>query len=487
MKRIIPYIVSALTALMLTMPVSAQQIMEGEAEVKNLSVKRNSSQVEVKMDVDVSELNVGADETLILTPVIEKGSNRVELPAIEIMGRRAWLYWLRGGEQTVTDSPLYADREAKRAERKAGKKQSIPYSTTLAYESWMKSANVVIKQGSCGCDESVLALGDSPLSRILHEPYLPKYVLSFVEPAPEPIKVRDESHSAFVNFMVDKYDILEDYKSNKTELASIVNSIEKVKEDKDLTITSITIQGWASPEATEQHNKRLSENRANSLADYVAQKTSFDRSQIVAEGCGEDWKGLLELVEAEKNLLKRDEVLAIINKAGLTLDEKDKQLKALIPETIYQRMMNEMYPKLRRNDYRIVYNVRNFNLEEARQLVDTDPRKLSLGELYKVAGSYTKGSKEYNHVLEVAAKTYPDKVPAAVNAAATLIEKGDYNGALTLLSKADPSDANVLLATGLAYAKAGDINKAREAWSKAADKGNAEAKHNLAELAKSLE
>lgn len=472
---------------MLTLPLSAQQIMEGEAEVKNLSVTRSASRVDVKMDIDVSSLNVGADETLVLTPVIEKGDKSVELPAVEIMGRRAWIYWKRNGEQNVTSSPLYADREAKRAERKAGKKQSIPYATNIAYESWMKSANVVIKQGSCGCDEQLLALGDSPLSRILHEAYKPQYMMSFMEPAPEPTKIRYESHSAYINFKVDKYDILEDYKSNKSELASIINSIERVEQDKDLTITSITIEGWASPEATEQHNKRLSENRANSLADYVAQKTDIERSHIEAIGCGEDWKGLRELVVAEQNLLNKDKVMAIIDNANLTLDQKDKQLKELIPETIYQRMMNEMYPKLRRNDYRIVYNVRNFNLEEARQLVDKDPLKLSLNELYKVAGSYPKGSAEYNHVMEVAAKTYPTQNAAAVNAAAVMIEKGDANGALAVLSKADQSDATVLLAMGMAYAKAGDVKKAREAFSKSADKGNAEAKHNLAELAKSLE
>ena len=45
---------------MLTLPVSAQQIMEGEAEVKNLSVTRSGSRVDVKMDIDVSSLNVGS-------------------------------------------------------------------------------------------------------------------------------------------------------------------------------------------------------------------------------------------------------------------------------------------------------------------------------------------------------------------------------------------------------------------------------------------
>ena len=487
MKRTILYIIGVVASVAaMSFEASAQQIMEGQAEVKNLSVTRTGSSVKVDMSVDISSLNVGADETLVLTPVIQKGDKEVAMPSIEIMGRRAWLYWLRNGEKSVTSQPAYAEREAKRAERKAGEKQSVAYSANVAYEQWMKSANVVIKEGSAGCSD-LIALGDSKLQRILHEAYNPKYLLAFVEPKPEPVKVRDESHSAYINFKVDKFDILEDYKTNAKELASIIGSIERVEHDRDLTITSIRIEGWASPEATQAHNKRLSTNRANSLADYVAAKTDIERSHIEAEGMGEDWAGLRELVAAEKSLKSQAEVLAIIDNKSLTEDQKDNRLKAMVPAAIYERLMNEMYPKLRRNDYRIIYNVRNFNTEEARKLIDSDPRKLSLGEMYKVAGSYAKGSADYNHIMEVAAKTYPTEVAAAVNAAGVMLGKGDANGAMAVLSKSDQSDVNVQVAMGYAYAKAGNADKAREWWQKAADKGSADAKHNLAELAKSLE
>ena len=229
--------------------------------------------------------------------------------------------------------------------------------------------------------------------------------------------MRDERLTAYINFKVDKYDILENFGNNKHELAAMVNSIQKVDQDADLTITSITIEGWASPEATELHNQLLSQNRANSLADYVSKSTGISRATIEAIGRGEDWAGLREMVVATPGLLEQQKVLEIIDRADLTLDQKDKQLSELIPPTIYRRLMDEMYPKLRRNDYQIVYNVRNFNIDEARALIDSDPEKLSLGEMYKVAGSYAKGSADYNHIMEVAAKTYPAEVAAAVNAA----------------------------------------------------------------------
>lgn len=470
--------------MLLSVSVSAQQIVEGTGEVKNLTTNRANGRLTIDMDIDISNIEVGADETLILTPAIEKNGNSLELPSVEIMGRRAYMYYRRNEEIPVTNNPFYAERIAKRAERKAGQKQTVDYTATVPFAEWMRGSTVVVKEGSCGCDQTPIALGDNNVGRVLHEIYYPQYIISFVEPEPEPIKVRAESHSAYINFKVDRYEILENYKSNNTELASIVNSIEKVKDDDDLTITSITIEGWASPEATEQHNKILSENRANSLADYVTKKTAIARDDIHAIGRGEDWINLKTIVEGT-TILSKDKILEIINSSA-TLDQKDQQLNDLVPPTIYQRLLGEIYPRLRRNDYRIEYNVRNFNIEEAKALVDSDPRKLSVGELYKVAGTYEKGSKEYNHVMAVAAKTYPSVVAAAVNQASLLMAEKKYAEALDVLSKSDQNDARILAAQGYAYINMGDQAKAKAAWEKAAAKGQADAKHNLEELDKHL-
>lgn len=466
-------------------PAAAQQIMDGEAEIRDLKVNDDGKTISINMAVDVTTLDVGGDETLILTPVIENKGRSVELPAIEIMGRRAYIHYLRRDEQTISDNAAYVDRVARRSQRLEGQ-QIIPYSATITSEKWMRNASIGMREESCGCDDTPLALGTSPLAVNVYTPYVPQYMLAFVEPDPEPVKTREESLTAYVNFMVDKHDILTDYKDNASELASIVESIERVDNDSDLTITSITIDGWASPEAPEAYNLALSERRAAALADYMAANTDVERAKITATGRGEDWVNLRKRVVETPKLLDQDKVLAIIDDESMSLDEKDAALERLIPPTIYQRLMNEMYPSLRRNDYHIIYNVRNFDVEEARALLDSDPEKLSLSEMYRVAGLYEKGSAEYNHVLEVAARTYPTQVAAAVNAAARLIEAGDYDGALSLLEKA-PNDARVLNARGLAYARGGDADNARRMWTEAAKLGSAEAEHNISELDKSLE
>lgn len=478
---------SIVASILAVTTVSAQDVVTTkDSRVSNFEVTRANGKITIDMDIDISTLKIGSDETFVITPVIINNHNIEKLPAIEVMGRRAYLYGQRNDVLSVTDNPFYSQRKAKRAERKAGQKQSVSYNTTTNFAEWMRGAKVQLNMGSCGCDPWIEYVGTDDAGDVGQEIYNPNYICSYIEPDPEPIKVRNESHSAYINFWVDRYEILENYKNNATELAGILESIEKVDSDKDLTITSITIEGWASPEATEQHNAVLSNNRAKSLANYVSKKTGIKRSDIIAKGCGEDWAGLRALVDATPGLLYRDKVYAIID-SRYTLDEKDFLLSRLKPNTIYKRLMNEMYPKLRRNDYKITYEVRNFDLNEARELIDKDPKKLSVDEMYKVAGSYERGSKEYNHVLAVAAEYYPEVVAAAVNAANLAIGEGRLDDALKILERSNQSDARVIAAQGYVYLLKEDYDSAHELLVMASKAGNEDAKHNLEELEKYLE
>ena len=122
-----------------------------------------------------------------------------------------------------------------------------------------------------------------------------------------------------------------------------------------------------------------------------------------------------------------------------------------------------MYPRLRRTDYRIEYNVRNFNLEEARRMVYERPDLLSLSEMYKVAGSYEKGSADYNKVMATAIRYFPNS-PAALNDnALNAMEQKDYATAVRLLEKSSVTNQNAeLLSTlGVADTGVGETRKLR--------------------------
>ena len=453
--------------------------------IDNIQVIHSDVEVTVNMDILLSQLDVKSNETLILTPVISNGGHKVELPAVEIMGRLSYIYYLRNGHKSFTEEPYIVKREVKRSEIKKGIDQCIDYTMTVPFEEWMYGAEVTVvcRQSSCGCSP----WGNENLSiASIDSIYRPEYKFSFIEPEPEPVKERSVETSAYINFYVDKYDIHENYKNNKEELDKIIKSVSSIADDPDYSISSITIKGWASPEGNVNRNATLSDNRANALANWLSKTSGIERSRIEAQGNGEDWAGLQACVDSTPGLLNRHLVYDILNNGSLSLDHKEKQLKQLDPPTIYRRIVNEFYPRLRRSDYKIEYQVRNFDLKEAQNLINTNPSKLSLYEMYMVAGSYATDSPEYLNAIETAARTYPQAVPAAINMAALKIQENKYLEALAILTLTNEDDARVKAAKGYINICMGDYATAEEYLNQAAEKGNEDAIHNLAELLKYL-
>ena len=176
-----------------------------------------------------------------------------------------------------------------------------------------------------------------------------------------------------------------------------------------------------------------------------------------------------------------DRIREIITQYPDNHDFAELEFRRLVPPTIYGRLLNEVYPPLRRNEYEIEYNVRNFNMEEARKMIHERPDLLSLHEMYKVAGSYKKGSAEYEAVMRITARYYSDKPVVMNDAALDAMEKGNYNAAINLLAKA-PQHPTLLNTLGVAYARAGEPRKAEEAFRRAASIGSKEAQHNLKEV-----
>ena len=109
---------------------------------------------------------------------------------------------------------------------------------------------------------------------------------------------------------------------------------------------------------------------------------------------------------------------------------------------------------------------------------------MSVEEIYTVADSYGKGTKEYNEAMLIAARTYPDKVAAVVNAANIEMEKGNLQAVISILENSkvvDEPEAQNLL--GVAYAKDKQYEKAKVALQRAIDGGSVEAKRNMEQLA----
>lgn len=472
-----------LFAMLTTVSHAQTDYLQG-VTVENLKTDRQNGKMTVSMNVVIDGLDIKSNDMIILTPVIKSNGDEteVQLAPIVLTGNKRSKILER---KKMFHHPLDLNSsEAPYAivKRDNNEKQTIAYSAEVPPADWMKDASLVLNEHVMGCADC--NKGDGLLytvnNRIIPKEYIPAYKLTYIMPDAE-LKTRSDRHSATFNYVVDRYELHRNYKNNEMKLDEVDRIIHEIQKNSDFIITQLDIAGYASPEASVAHNRILAKNRAASFADYLVSNLSIPRARLNVESYGEDWKGLRESVSSSE-ITDRQAVLNIIDKVS-NPDARDMPLKKLSGGQTYRTLLDKYYPPLRRTEYTIVYNVRPFSVEEARKIIKTNPKLLSLNEMYMVAQSYPSGSKDFKEVFDISARLYPDNELSILNSASADIEAGNVDGALERLSKISGS-AKVWNDLGVGYALKGDFPEAKSYFEKAAGSGDDNAKHNLEELAK---
>lgn len=448
----------------------AQQVLQSGTVIRNAEISRHRDSVTVSMQMDVTDTRIKSGGSLILAPRLSgaDGKGSAYVPPVELMGRKRRIYLQRNPETAYTSDEMYRVIEKKRKE-----KQLVEYTVTVPYASWMEHSRLQIVEDLCGCGKvesgNLNELAQADLS------FRPR--LAYVVPEAEPVKARELSGKAFLDFQVNRTEIDPSYRQNPVELKRILASIDTVKNDRDFTVTEITIKGYASPEGSYAVNKRLAEGRTEALKKYIVDRYGFDKSVIRVESEPENWQGLVEYVSAS-SLSDKEQILDFIENGPSDIDQKEKQMRTKFPAS-YSVLLNDCYPGLRRTDYRIDYVIRRFRLEEAKALVKTAPQRLSLEEMFAVAQTYEPGSEDFNQVFDVAVRMYPDDETANINAANALLEQGRAEEALKYLDKVKDSSPEAANARGVAYILLKDYEKAGRYIGKALEGHLEEAAHNM--------
>ena len=465
MKRQILYI-----AGLLAVPFSAQaqtgatRLADNKIVVEQKNVQHTDDNLVVGMTLNMDSLELRSNQRLVFTPIVRSLADGQErtMPQIIVNGRKQDISYKRYAHKDYA-----ADAQAVR--RKNGTQQSYDYSAVVPYEAWMKNADVVIAEDLCGCGK-VEEQEQTTMYR-LRTPYV-----AYLRPAAEAQKARTEQGRAFIDFPVDRTELHPDYRNNPRELDKIVSTINLVKNDKNVSITGVEIHGYASPEAPYNYNARLAEGRAKTLTDHVRRLVDLDSDVFKVTSTPEDWEGLRQALR-EGNLEDKDAILAIAEDESLEPDAREWRIKKNYPKQ-YRFMLDNYYPALRHSDYVVSYTVRPFSVEEAKEVFRTNPKQLSLEEMYLVAQTFEPGSDEFNEVFQTAVRLYPDDPTANLNAACAEIERGDYAAASKYLAKAGdtPYAAH---ARGVIAMKQGDDAEARRQFNIAAQGGVKEARQNL--------
>lgn len=443
-----------------------------------LRQKGNELVIDAVITVDGSQIK--SRENLSLTPVLEAGSQKEGLPSILVNGRISQkVYDREVALNNLQDEPRFQVLKAEKGEN------VILYKMNIPFESWMKDARFVLVPDMCGCGKEEqgepLLIADKVLTRP-DKRYEVQPTFAYISPEAETVKHRAEVGTAYLDFQVGKYAILPDFRNNATELAKIDNTIKTVTDDKNITPNGIILKGYASPEGSYKSNALLAENRVKALRSYIEKKHDFKSSFFKLETVPEDWEGFKAKVEADAQVPDRDAVLAIIN-SDKDPDKKEAELRALKGGAAYRYVLAGIFPSLRRSEYQIDYTVREFTVEEGREIIKTRPQQLSLSEMFAVANSYAIGSKDYNDVFEIAVRMYSDDPVANLNAANIALAKKDLSAARGYLAKAGNSP-EAIHARGVLNLMEGNLAEAGKLLEQAKAAGVKGAAANLDELRK---
>lgn len=424
----------------------AQNPEEGTFLVKEKNAERVGNDLVITLKADISSLQLSRNQSLVCTPLVESGDSIRALAPIIINGKvRHILYerMERTGKKEL-EIRRYNDTE-----------QQVDYLARTPYADWMEKADVTLVMDDCGCGWKALSQNRDKLFALnFAEPVVIDPMLVYVKPAPEEVKARHLDGSAYLDFPVNQITINPDYRNNSVELKKIQQTVEAVKNDPYATITSLSIKGYASPEGTYKGNAYLAENRAKALLDYVKDHYDLSGVELTVDFEPEDWEGLEAAVE-KGNLPDKEELLAIIRAdEPADWDAREWKLKSLNGGSSYKILLRDVYPSLRHSDYRVNYHIRNFSVDEAKQIIQSDPSKLSLNEMFLVAETYETGSEPFNEVFEVAVRMYPDDPVSNLNAAISAINTHQLDKAKRYLAKANDcpekqlAEASILMLEG---------------------------------------
>lgn len=468
MKKRIIYFVLCLIAIL---PASAQKFYKDAISISNASLWQQGESLYIDMQIDMSKLQIGKNRTLTLTPILVGPNNNVVLPEIIINGRRRQKAYIRA----------MALNKSAGLQMPYNKNEVLNYTQVIPYQPWMENAYLNLDENLCGCagnqemlaQELILSGVSTEAKRLASLQPIPAYI----QPKAEVVKARSEQYEAHLDFPVNKSVILADFMNNQNELRNIQNMFNKIQNDRNLTVTGISIEGFASPEGPLKLNEQLSKSRAEALKNYLSTHEQVPAKLYSVSFGGENWDGLVKALEAS-DLKEKSTFLDIIKNTS-DIARRKEEIKRVGGGAPYRTMLKELYPALRKVNCRIDYTIVNFKVEEGKNIIKTQPQYLSLNEMYLVANTYPKGSDDFINVFDIAVRMYPNDEVANLNAAAVALTKKDLPSARKYLEKSNSRTPEYANNVGIYYLLDGNIDQAIIEFTKAAQNGNEAAKNNL--------
>ncbi|MDR1623378.1 MAG: DUF3868 domain-containing protein, partial [Tannerellaceae bacterium] len=209
-------------------------IFDGQIPVKIQRLRQAEDSVQLVMDIDLANVKIGTERSLVLTPVLVSPQGReVKMKSVMLNGRRRHKAFMRemalnGWEREAKDThydviPLTGENRT-----------THRYTQAVVFESWMREARMDIETDLCGCAAGSVqqTASEKVANRIVLEgakEYRTLPNVAYVRPEAEQVKARSESADVFLDFPVARTEINPGFGNNPRELAKIEQIMNEIR------------------------------------------------------------------------------------------------------------------------------------------------------------------------------------------------------------------------------------------------------------------
>ncbi len=416
-------------------------------------LEMHGDSVRVKVDVMFPEKGIKKKVSAEITPSIAS----TPLKPLSVQGEKAT------GNGTVI-------------QYKAGGK--VTYTDVVPYKSDMEvSALSVTGKVFKGAKEKeqldVINIADATITT----PFLVNKDFRVIYEADQFKRVTEEKAFAQVNYEKGKSNVRPAELKDK-DIVDLQTWLVAAEANPKISIKSIEVVGYASPEGEEDKNNTLSTDRANTGKETVmgiAKKANNAKAQTEIyslKGSGEDFAGFKRELQAskfnedEKNLILR--VLEMYKESS----KREEEMRAM--GKTFTQLDKDIFPLLRRSEIHVTYDLTGYSDEELKAISVATPDSLNLEELLFTA-NLTKDLNEKLRLYTVAAKNYPADHRPVNNIGAVYYEQNKLNEAKAQFEKANGIKDNTIAKNNLAAIAGvqGDRAKAKQLLGQASGAGDA--------------
>ena len=414
-------------------------------------LEMHGDSVRVKVDVTFPEKGIKKKVSAEVTPYLAS----TPLKPLSVQGEKATgngtvIQYKAGGKVTYTDV--------------------VPYKSDME-ESALTVTGKVFKGAKEKEQLDVIKIADATIIT----PYLVNKDFRVIYEADQFKRVTEEKEFAQINYEKGRSNVRPAELKDK-DIVGLQNWLATVQNNPKISIKSIEIVGYASPEGEEDKNNTLSTDRSNTGKETVvglAKKAKNDKAQteiFSLKGSGEDYVGFKRELQASK--FNEDEKNLILRVLEMYKDPAKREEEMRAMGKTFNQLDKDIFPLLRRSEIYVVYDLTGYSDEELQAISKSTPDSLKLEELLFTA-TLTTDLNEKLRLYQVAAKNFPEDHRPVNNIGAVYYEQNKLGEAKTQFEKANGIKDNAIAKNNLgAIAGAqGDRAKAKQLFGQASGAG----------------